>query len=113
MNRVYNVSHPTESVYYAVGGENRAKAIISYLYDIGVNTSDFIYYRAKLARDYDGKTIETKNQGLLTMEELMPLGYRTWWKCAECSAEHQFEYVILDRYKCKNCGHIGGIPFVE
>jgi hypothetical protein len=113
MNRVYDVSHKTEGVYYPVGGENRSKAILNYIYETSGETWEFIHFRARLARDYNGKPIETENSGILAMRELMPKGYGTWWECEECSTEHEFEYVEIDQYRCKHCGHIGNIPFAE
>jgi rubredoxin len=113
VNRVYDVSHKTEGVYYAVGGENRSKAILSYIYETNGDTWDFINYRARLARNHDGKPIETDNSGILSMRELMPKGYNIWWECPECSSEGKFEYVEIDKYKCKNCGYVGNIPFAD
>ena len=117
MNRVYNCSHPKDNTYFAVGGENRTKALINYLYEIGENASEFIHYRARLARDYNGKPIKTENSGLLDMEELMPKGYQAWWECDECGeftkSEHPFDYVPIDKYKCNRCGYVGNIPFAD
>ncbi len=113
MNRVYNVSHKTEGIYYAVGGENRSKAILNYISETSGDTCEFIHYRARLAKDYNGKPIFTEKSGLLDMEELIPKGYETWWECEECSERDCFEYAPIDKYKCKHCGHIGNIPFAE
>jgi predicted RNA-binding Zn-ribbon protein involved in translation (DUF1610 family) len=117
VNRVYNVSHKSEGVYYAVGGGNRTKAIFNYIYETDGDTSEFIHYRARLARDYEGKPIETENGGLLSMEELMPKGYKAWWECEECGeftcTKEPFSYVPIEKYKCNRCGHIGNIPFAE
>jgi hypothetical protein len=117
VNFVFNVSHPTECVYYPVGGENRSKAIINYLYEIEENTSEFIEYRARKAKDYNGKPITTDNTGLLSTSELIPKGYRTWWACEKCESEDCFEYVIIDGYidgyKCKKCGHTAWIPYAD
>lgn len=113
MNKVYDVKYKDDGVYYPVGGENRSKAIINYLYYIGENPSDFIHYRANLAKDYEGVNILTEKEGLLDMEELMPKGYNTWWGCGECGEEDCFDYVPIDKYKCSACGYVGGIPFAE
>ena len=117
MNRVYNVSHKTEGVYYAVGGENRSKAILNYIGETNGDTWEFIHYRATLARNAEGKPIETENTGLLSMEELMPKGYKTWWECEECGEftwpKQPFDYVPIDKYRCNRCGHVGNIPFAE
>jgi predicted RNA-binding Zn-ribbon protein involved in translation (DUF1610 family) len=117
VNRVYDVSYPKDNVYYAVGGENRSKALVNYMYEIGENASEFIHYRARLARGYDGKPIFTEKNGFIDMEELIPKGYKTWWNCPECGDEGDkeaaFEYVAIDQYRCKGCGYIGSIPFVE
>lgn len=117
MNFVFNVYHPTENVHYAVGGENRTKAIINYLYEIGENVSDFIHYRARKAKGYDGKPIMTENSGILDAEELLPKGYRTWWECPECNGEDCFDYILIngyaDGYKCKKCGHTAEIPYED
>ena len=113
MNRVYNVSHKTEGICYPVGGENRSKAILNYIYETSGDTWEFIHYRASLARDEAGKPIETEKSGLLDMKELMPKGYGTWWECEECGEEDCFEYEEIDKYRCNHCGHIGNIPFAE
>jgi len=115
MNYVFNVSHPLENVYYAVGGENRSRALINYMREIGENDLEFIHYRARKARGYDGKPILTEKSGFVGMDELIPKGYKTWWECEECGAQgkHCFDYVHIDKYKCKECGHIGNIPFCE
>lgn len=117
MNRIYNVCHKDGGTYYAVGGENRSKAILNCICEIGGYTSEFIHYRARLARDYNGKPIETESSGLLPMEELMSKGCEVWWECEECREftlnAKPFEYVPVDKYKCNRCGHIGSIPFAE
>ena len=113
MNRVYNVREKTDNIYYAVGGENRSKAIINYLQETGENTFDFIHYRARLARTTEGKPIFTESTGLLDMEELMPKGYPAWWDCPECGNASKFEYMPIDRYKCCECGYEGNIPFAD
>jgi hypothetical protein len=113
MNRVYHVHEKGScTYYYPVGGENRTKAIMAYLDEIGENQGDFIHYRAKLAYDRKGRPIYTENTGFLDMEELMPKGYKTWWSCDMCGAEKHFEYLPIDRYKCK-CGYEADIPFVD
>jgi predicted RNA-binding Zn-ribbon protein involved in translation (DUF1610 family) len=117
MNRVYDVRYKTEGTYYPVGGENRSKAILNYIYETSGDTWEFIHYRATLARNEAGKPIETENSGILAMSELMPKGYGTWWECEECGeftqSKQPFEYVQIDKYKCNRCGHIGNIPFAE
>jgi hypothetical protein len=117
MNRVYLVSNKDGCVYYPVGGEKPTKAILSYLNEIGENASDFIDYRAILARGYDGKPIPTDNTGLLDAEELMSKGYRAWWECEGCGADGTtkqcFEYVHPEKYKCKECGYVGDIPYSD
>ena len=109
---VYDVESD-DGCYYPVGGKNRTKALISFMHHIGEKESEFIHYRARLARDYDGKKIPASQEGVLGMEELMSKGYRIWWDCPECGKENCFEYVKIDRYKCKECGHIEDIPFVD
>lgn len=113
MNRVYEVREKDYHISYAVGGENRTKAIINYLREIGENNSAFIYYRATLLRDKNGKFIYTENSGLLDIEELMPKGCRVWWDCPECGQTDNFEYAPIDKYKCCGCGYIGDIPFCD
>jgi len=117
MNKVYNCSHPSENIHYAVGGENKSKALISYMREIGQNDSEFIHHRAHLAKSYYNKPILTEKNGFLSMEELMPKGYKTWWTCPECGCDGDeslcFVYLPIDRYKCLECGYGGNIPFCE
>jgi hypothetical protein len=113
MNRVYDVRYKTEGTYYPVGGENRSKAILNYISETSGDTWEFIHYRATLARDYNGKPIQTEHYRILDMKELIPKGYRTWWECEECGDEDCFEYAEIDQYRCKHCGHVGNIPFAE
>lgn len=117
MNIVFDVKHKNENVHYAVGGENRTKAIISYLYSVGENSCNLIDYRARKVKSYKEETIKTDKTGLLEMEELMQKGYKTWWACSECGCESDeiqcFDYVPTDQYKCKECGYIGSIPFAD
>lgn len=110
MNTVYDVRHKDDNVYYAVGGENRTSAILNYLREIGENSSDFIYYRATIAKDNNGKAILTERNGFVGMDELLPNGYKAWWTCPNCGREDGFEYVKGDMYKCQ-CGLIEDIPF--
>lgn len=109
--KVYNIRHKNDGTYYPVGGENRTDAILNYLREIGEDSSDFIHYRATLARNKNGETILTDNNGFIDMEELMPKGYPSWWHCPECFNEEDFEYAPVDGYKCLQCGYEGNIPF--
>lgn len=117
MNFVYDVSHPSENIHYAVGGENRTKALINYMNEIGENECEFIHYRASKAKDYGGNSIMTEKSGFVDMEELMPKGYKTWWTCPECGCDGDevlcFDYLPIDKYRCKECGYEADIPFAE
>ena len=116
MNKVYNCRHKDDGVYYAVGGKNKTDALLNYVREIGKNPSEFINCRATLAKNFDGIVIETEESGFIGMEVLMPKGYDTWWECEECGHEAidsvAFDYVAIDRYKCRKCGFVGNIPFV-
>jgi len=117
MNRVYRVSYKGEGTYYTVGAESRNQALSSYITETSGDGWEYINYRASLARDYNGKTISTEKYGNVDMDELMSKGYMTWWECAECGADGNkapaFDYIPIDKYKCKKCGYVGEIPFSE
>ena len=117
MGYVYNIYLPDSNQYYPVGGENRSKAILNLVNEIDDYTYNFIYYRARKAKNFDGKYIETTASSILDIDELLPLGYRPWWDCIACGRESKidqlFDYVKENKYKCRVCGHIDDIPYGE
>jgi hypothetical protein len=110
MNRIYMVQRHDDCWASYIGGVNRNEAIFELVHENDEPESEFIYYRARLAR-LDGKPIETETTGIISMKEYLEKGLPTWWMCGECEAEDCFEYENEDEYKCKKCGYIGEIPY--
>ena len=54
--------------------------------------------------------VNTEYEGELDIEQINELGL-TWWACEECEKE-EFEIIDKYTYKCKNCGHQDGIPYL-
>jgi len=116
MNNIYNVRHISSNTHFPVGATSHSKAIFTFLYEAG-DKSDFIFYRARLARDYNGKKMSCQQTGILDIEALFANGYKAWWQCPECDAdgskEQCFDIVYGNQYKCRKCGHINLIPYSE
>lgn len=55
--------------------------------------------------------VETDYEGELDIDQINELGL-SWWACEKCDKEN-FEIVDTYHYKCKNCNHIGEIPYID
>ena len=53
----------------------------------------------------------TSYEGELDIKQINDLGL-AWWSCEECDGE-DFEIINGETYKCKKCGKIFDIPYVD
>ena len=111
MNRIYAVDNREYTM--AVGAKNRNKAITYCMNEISDSALAYTDFRVKLARDKNGKPVETKYMGVLDIEEIMATEIPMWWACENCGAKDCFKYVEFDKYACMKCGNIADIPFAD
>jgi hypothetical protein len=65
-----------------------------------------------LCRNNNKKPIITEIEGILNVQQICDLGL-AWWDCEECG-DDDFEILNYEsEFKCRKCGFIDDIPYVN
>ncbi len=108
MNKVYCVEGDPDYGCIYIADRNSKCARISALATWVAETVDNPFIELRVLRCWEVKG--TDYEGELNILQINELGL-SWWACEKCDKE-EFEIIDAQNYKCKECGHIGKIPYV-
>lgn len=108
MNKVYFAESDSDygGIYIAAKNGKQAKEIATHTW---VMECADRYIDLRVTRCWSVK--ETEYEGELDIKQINELGI-AWWSCENCDKE-DFEILNASEYKCKNCGEIYKIPYVN
>ena len=109
MNKVYSIEgDPDYGCIYVVAKNSKCARTMG----LGTWVAEHLYnpyIEMRVLRCWSVKG--TDYEGELNISQINELGL-SWWACEKCDKE-EFEIIDAQNYKCKKCGHIGKIPYIE